>query len=157
MLHRKNLLYILLIFFLLAACQEEEPSDESIEESTNQNSVNEKTVSTISDSENANLVDEEDNDLEEEDIDPLADLLERAPEEPANLEEIIAYPVGPLAGNGARTGIEPVMREEEMAEYVMEVLPLIKEEQQDEAYFDQWWRAFRYLFAEEYPDPRQII
>ncbi|SES21444.1 hypothetical protein SAMN04487944_1249 [Gracilibacillus ureilyticus] len=156
MLHRKKLLYILLIFFLLAACQEEEPSDESIGESTNQNSVNEKKVSTISDSENANLVDEEDNDLKEEDVDPLADLLERAPEEPATLDEIIAYPVGPLAGNGERTGTDPILEIEEKAAFVKEVLPPIEEEEEEE-YIDQWWRAFRYIFSEEYPDPRQIL
>ncbi|MFC4403118.1 VWA domain-containing protein [Gracilibacillus xinjiangensis] len=153
MLVKKNLVSVLFILFLLAACQAEEPSEKSNEENTDHNSEEKKVspTDTISEKDDSNIADEE------ELVDPLANLLERAPEEPANLEEIIAYPVGPLAGNGRITGNEPVMEKEELVNYVMEVLPAIEEEQQDEAYFNQWWRAFRYLFAEEYPDPRQII
>ncbi|WP_194287257.1 vWA domain-containing protein [Gracilibacillus oryzae] len=113
---------------------------------------------TTEDSESQNNEEnsEQEQEANEETSDPLANLLERVPEEPSNLEEIIAYPVGPLAGNGSITGKEPVMETEELVNRVMEVLPPI-EEQQDETYYDQWWRALRYLFAEDYPDPRQVI
>lgn len=93
---------------------------------------------------------------DEETADPLANLLETAPDIPTNLEEMLNYPTGPLAGNGKVKGEEPLMDNAEMAKEVREILPEI-DENADEEYLNKWWRAYRYLFAEDYPDPTQIM
>ncbi|MGE5417462.1 MAG: vWA domain-containing protein [Acidobacteriota bacterium] len=82
--------------------------------------------------------------------DPFANLLERAPKEPTNLQEFMNYPVGPLAGRDVKK------EEDALAAKVKEVLPPIKEGA-DEATLDAWWRAFLYLFAEPYPASDQVI
>lgn len=139
--------YIFLIICLsfivigLVSCTEDE-SDKS----------NENNTETAAEE---NL-DSEPDDLDEETIDPLANLLETAPKVPTNLDEIINYPVGPLAGNGSIKGKEPVMESEELAEEVKEILPEVKENA-DEEYLEKWWRGFRYLFAEDYPNPTKIL
>ncbi|MFC4403116.1 VWA domain-containing protein [Gracilibacillus xinjiangensis] len=157
---RKHILIGMLIalFIILTGCTNDDIETEQPNEE-NSNKKNEETREVITDPENNKEIDiehESAGEMGSESKDPLEDLLDQAPEEPTNLEEIIAYPEGPLAGNGALTGEEPLMEETEMAAYVKDILPSIEEEK-DEAYLDQWWRAYRYLFAEEYPDPRYIL
>jgi len=89
-------------------------------------------------------------DMQDEPIDLTENLLDLAPADPKNLEEILNYPVGPLAGKDSNEEIE------EMIVYVKEKLPPIEEEK-DQAYLEQWWRAYSYLFSEDYPDPNNII
>ncbi|KAB8138988.1 VWA domain-containing protein [Gracilibacillus oryzae] len=159
MLLKKNLVSVLIILLLLVACQAEELSDKSIEENTDHNSEEEKVspTDTSSEKDDSNIADEEEmENFSEEDSDPLKNLIKRAPEEPATLDEIIAYPVGPLAGNGRITGEAPLMPVHEMADYVMEQLPALSEEASEEE-LDQWFKAYRSLFAEDYPDPNQIL
>ena len=84
------------------------------------------------------------------------DLIEIAPEIPTNLEEILAYPVGPLAGNGVQSTKSPKMTIEELAAYVKETLPPV-DDAADEAFMEDWSKAYHYLFAEDYPDPNEII
>lgn len=82
--------------------------------------------------------------------DPMANLLERAPKEPTNLEEFRNYPVGPLAGSDFKK------EEEQLLAIVKKALPPMKEGA-EEADVEAWWRALRYLFSEEYPDSSQIV
>ncbi|MGE5405078.1 MAG: vWA domain-containing protein [Candidatus Saccharibacteria bacterium] len=82
--------------------------------------------------------------------DPFANLMERAPKEPTNLQEFMNYPVGPLAGRDVKK------EEDALAAKVKEVLPPIKEGA-DEATLDAWWRALLYLFSEPYPASDQVI
>lgn len=88
----------------------------------------------------------------EESTDPLVDLLERAPEEPTNLEEVLNYPIGPLAGMESSKTMDRL----EMLDFVKDTLPPI-EDSFDHDYLDKWWLAYRYLFAGDYPDPKQIL
>ncbi|MFC4403117.1 vWA domain-containing protein [Gracilibacillus xinjiangensis] len=141
----------LFVMVLLVGCTSEESEDEP--------DMEEKPVAQETINENAENEPEFSNQEEkpkQESTDPLLNLLDRVPDIPSNIEEIIAYPVGPLAGNGDITGTEPIMEEEQKVSYIKEVLPAI-EEDKEEAYLDQWWRAFHYLFAEEYPDPQSIL
>lgn len=82
--------------------------------------------------------------------DPMSNLLERAPQEPTNLEEFRNYPVGPLAGHDFKK------EEATLLASVKKALPPIKEGS-TEAELEAWWRAIRYLFSEEYPDSSQIV
>jgi len=117
---------------------------------------NGKDADTIKDEQPDESLESEDSDRETSD--PMANLLERAPELPTNVDEILDYPVGPLAGNGREGTKDPKMNVEEMTDYVRDVLPSIGEDKEDdEDYLDQWNRAFHYLFAEDYPDPKQIV
>ncbi|MBC5637321.1 VWA domain-containing protein [Ornithinibacillus sp. BX22] len=153
--HRK-VIFVLVLFFSLVsiqACSHDSNDTENRDEV--KNDVSEEVVD-----EQENVPEDknerDDVDLSEEPTNNPEDLLEIAPNEPTNLDEIINYPTGPLAGNGLHTGKEPLLSAEQMADYVKEVLPPIKEDVSEE-YLDKWWRAYRYLFAEDYQDPRQLI
>ncbi|MFC4403120.1 VWA domain-containing protein [Gracilibacillus xinjiangensis] len=153
--HLKNSMIMLFFFTLvivLLGCTGQE--SESKQENESKVDTEEAINNNEDDEEGEDNRDKEN--FNEEDSDPLKNLIERAPEEPTTFDEIISYPVGPLAGNGDITGEEPIMEIEEKAAFVKEVLPSIEEEENEE-YIDQWWRAFRYIFSEEYPDPRQIL
>lgn len=82
--------------------------------------------------------------------DPMGNLLVRAPKEPTNLEEFLNYPVGPLAGHDFKK------EEEQLIVKIKEALPPIQEGA-SEAELEAWWRALRYIFAEDYPDPNQVV
>lgn len=139
---------------MIQACSDKsEPNKEDIGRDNNENSQTNEEAPVDEQTQKESNNDQE---LTEEPTNNLTDLLEIAPNEPTNLEEIINYPTGPLAGNGLHTGKEPLLSAEQMADYVKEVLPPIKEDVSEE-YLDKWWRAYRYLFAEDYQDPRQLI
>ncbi|SES21387.1 Ca-activated chloride channel family protein [Gracilibacillus ureilyticus] len=142
---------LIIIITLLSACTNESDKSKPLDgeedtEVSKSNNNNEETTDKVKEAEA----------MEEEPINRLTDIITDAPEEPTTLDEILLYPTGPLAGNGRIIGEEPVMSTDELAEYVMNVLPPI-EEDADEAYLEEWWKAYRYLFAEAYPDPRNII
>lgn len=147
-----------LIAIVFTACTEDDSTEK--EGKSKEASAIEEADKNSEPEENNEETDQsfETDEMEEETSDPLANLLERAPKVPTDLEEILAYPVGPLAGNGERGTKDPKMNIEEMTDFVKDVLPSIKEDKDDdEAYLDQWNRAFHYLFAEDYPDPKQVV
>ncbi|MEN2467408.1 VWA domain-containing protein [Ornithinibacillus sp. FSL M8-0202] len=151
--YRKIVLTILVfsLVILIQACSEQKNEEVKTEvENDNNKKVEKEKLDTQKER------DEDRNDLVEEPTNNLSDIIEIAPEEPTNLEEIINYPTGPLAGNGSQSGKEPRLTDREMADKVKELLPPIQENV-DEVYLDKWWRAYRYLFAEDYEDPNQII
>ncbi|SES21405.1 Ca-activated chloride channel family protein [Gracilibacillus ureilyticus] len=141
-----TILSLLLSFsiFVLVACEDGDKNMESNHNATNENmsEENDETNDLKESNKNANQ------------SEPT--LLETAPELPTNIQEIADYPVGPLAGNGRITGEAPLMPVHEMADYVMEQLPALSEEASEEE-LDQWFKAYRSLFAEDYPDPNQLI
>lgn len=151
-------LFILLSFLAigLTACTENDSDQkEDKEEEVSASEKTEKNSDTKDEDEQADESSEID-DMDEETSDPLANFLETAPDIPTNLEEMVNYPTGPLAGNGNVRGKDPLLSNSEMAKEVKEILPEI-EENADEEYLNEWWRAYRFLFAEDYPDPTQIM
>ncbi|SET33883.1 Ca-activated chloride channel family protein [Oceanobacillus limi] len=148
----------IIIIFTLSGCSffehDELPENEDLKEvNDDESSVVEKVI----DDENSNDSYLNEEEFEEEPVeDLLANLLETAPELPTNVEEVVEYPTGPLAGNGRHNGQEPIMSTDEMVEFVEETLPPIPEDA-DEAYLNDWFKAYRFLFAESYPDPNQIL
>ncbi|MFC4403114.1 vWA domain-containing protein [Gracilibacillus xinjiangensis] len=155
MIHKRLGIYAITVFlfsiFIMAGCFQRGHDTEQVKENK------ESQENTFDNEIEENQKEFDKNfELEEEEENSFEDIFNKAPEEPKDLEAIISYPAGPLSGNGKLTGKDPIISDEEKVNYVKDVLPPIKEKD-DVAYFDQWWRAFRYLFAEEYPDPRQII
>ncbi|SES21546.1 Ca-activated chloride channel family protein [Gracilibacillus ureilyticus] len=132
---------------VLASCVEGDRDSESNEETSENrdNTLSEESDETIN-SEESNENSNKSN----------TTLLEKAPELPTNLQDVADYPAGPLAGNGRIRGEAPLMPIPEMADYVMEQLPPISEEASEEE-LDQWFKAYRSLFAEDYPDPDELI
>lgn len=78
---------------------------------------------------------------------------------PTNFEEIIAYPVGPLSGNGyyAQLDQRNELSNEQLVSAIMEILPpFTKKQIEEEGFLDQWFSALHYLIAEDYKDPQFI-
>lgn len=143
-----TLLWIAIFLLFTVACTSQKEVDE--EDSTEAASKENKTVEKETDKEKDQegpLTGELEK-LSEESVDPLSNLLERAPDEPSSVEEIVNYPTGPLAGKDYKEDMD------EMVKVVKQALPAIEDDVSD-AYLGKWWRAYRYLFAEDYPD--QII
>ncbi|RLL46508.1 VWA domain-containing protein [Oceanobacillus piezotolerans] len=152
-INKRNIFFILILGHLifLFSCSNEEngqPADELSQEEEASTEASEATREV--DESKGDETSSQDEAMDEEMRGPLEDLMDRAPEEPKNLEEIVHYPTGPLAGRDYKEEME------EMKQVVKDSLPAIEEEV-DEEYLNAWWRAYRYLFAEEYPNPDQII
>lgn len=84
----KTLIICIVAITFLFACSSDkaEPTTPDNEKKQEEPTVSEQTTTETEDN------------LEEEPTQSEADLLEIAPEEPTTLEEIVAYPSGPLAG-----------------------------------------------------------
>lgn len=86
-------------------------------------------------------------------------LLSEALPLPTNFEEIIAYPVGPLSGNGyyAQLDQKNELTNEQLVNEIMEILPpFTKEQIEEKDFLEQWFNALYYLIAEDYKDPQFI-
>ena len=143
------LIQMAILMLLITACTSKEKETEELPIETEIESLPEK----VDEKQDIEVAVE----LEEEPIpDPYANLLETAPELPTNFSEVINHPVGPLAGNGRLKGKAPLMPLHQMTDFVKRSLPPIPEDA-DEIYLDKWFRAYRNLFAENYPDPNEII
>ncbi|WP_051556307.1 vWA domain-containing protein [Alkalihalobacterium bogoriense] len=137
-------MFLLLGFLYLTGCQSAMESSET-EKEDHSLTTNEE----INEEEEYSIFEEEVHDLElegEENRDPYANLLERAPDEPMTIEELLHYPTGPLASKNWPEDKEEIMKK------VKELLPPIEEESTENE-LDAWWKALRYLFSEDYPNP----
>ncbi|WP_051556308.1 VWA domain-containing protein [Alkalihalobacterium bogoriense] len=140
--------FCVLSVFIHTGCSSEEQSTEAPTPQPTQQETEEKVEQST---ETEQDVEEPQLDSEQGEMrDPFENLLERAPEEPTTVEELLHYPTGPLANMTWRDDRQEILMK------VKEVLPPIEKETSEQE-LEAWWRAFRYLFAREYPNPDQYF
>lgn len=166
------LIYVLVLFILLLqACGNAEKKDQ---EQGNQQQAEEtnKGVSGLNEVENDEKPNDDVNENKENSKNNVENeeqreatgiqsdtLVSDALPLPTNFEEIIAYPVGPLSGNGNHAQLDHKndLTDEELVSEIMRILPpFTKEQLQEDGFLEQWFSALYYLIAEDYKHPQFI-
>lgn len=160
--------FALLILLLQACSNAGEGDQEKGQEQQTDGATTDISEPNENDSDQNNEVSkEEDSDSNDENTDEQSEttgiqsdtLVSEALPLPTNFEEIIAYPVGPLSGNGyyAQLDQKNELTNEQLVSEIMKILPSFTKEQiEEEGFLDQWFSALHYLIAEDYKDPQFI-